>query len=116
MLLPFRHSGVAAGLFWPRSLFQQLPGFLLISVLYIHNYRVSSSCKKIFCRYNSNMAKKGGRPTRDPGGTASKLVPIRLTEAEHESYRQAAERAGVSTSEWMRERLNKAAKRESKRD
>ena len=59
---------------------------------------------------------KTGRPTRDPSGTASKLVPVRLTEVEHEAYKLAAERAGVSVSEWMRERLNKAAKRESKQD
>ena len=61
------------------------------------------------------MAGKG-RPTRDPSGAASKHFIMRLTDAEREHYAQAAERAGVSLSEWMRDRLSKAAKRESKRD
>lgn len=60
------------------------------------------------------MAKKVGRPARDPKGVASKLLPVRLTEAEREGYRQAANHAGLSLSEWIRDRLNRAAKRETK--
>jgi len=37
------------------------------------------------------------------------------TGAERENYARAAERAGVSLSEWIRERLTRAAKRESNR-
>jgi hypothetical protein len=59
--------------------------------------------------------KRPGRPTRDPKGQASKLFPVRLTEAERAEYEKAAERAGLSVSEWMRDRLGKAAKREAKR-
>ncbi len=59
---------------------------------------------------------KTGRPPRDPGGNAAKIQPIRLTDAERETFRDAADRAGVSLSEWIRDRLLKAAKRESKRD
>ena len=62
------------------------------------------------------MDKKAGRPTRDPGGKASKLYPVRLTDAERAQYEQAAKRAGVSVSEWMRDRLARAAKREAKQD
>ncbi len=60
------------------------------------------------------MEKKAGRPTRDPGGKASKLFPVRLTEAERARYEEAAKRAGVSVSEWIRDRLARAAKREAK--
>ena len=58
---------------------------------------------------------KMGRPPRDPSGAISKLVPIRLTEPEYDQYREAAERAGLTFSEWARERLTKAAKREARR-
>lgn len=62
------------------------------------------------------MAKKTGRPTRDPQGVASKLFQIRLTDPERAAYEQAANRAGVPVSAWMRDRMNRAAKRESKAD
>ena len=62
------------------------------------------------------MDRKPGRPPRDPDEGASKIVPIRMTEAEHQRYQSAAGRAKMSLSEWARDRLDKAAKRESKRD
>ena len=62
------------------------------------------------------MAKKVGRPTRDPQGVASKLFPVRLTDGERAEYERAAERARLTVSGWIRDRLAKAAKRESKRD
>ena len=58
---------------------------------------------------------KAGRPPRGPKAGAAKHFIMRLTDAERESYARAAERAGVSQSEWIRGRLDKAAKRESKR-
>ena len=58
--------------------------------------------------------KKIGRPPRDPMGQASKLFPVRLTDSERKEYEQAAKRAGMSVSAWMRDRLAKAAKREAK--
>jgi predicted HicB family RNase H-like nuclease len=39
---------------------------------------------------------------------------VRLTDAEKAEYQKAAKRAGVSLSEWIRDRLDKAAKRESR--
>jgi hypothetical protein len=68
----------------------------------------------LFRKYNTDMAKKLGRPTRDPSGEPSKLVPIRLTDTERINYQKAAERCGQSLSEWIRERLDRAAKREAK--
>ena len=62
------------------------------------------------------MTQKPGRPTRDPLGNASKLTQIRLTDAERANYERAAKQADMPVSAWMRDRLNKAAKRESKRD
>jgi predicted HicB family RNase H-like nuclease len=58
---------------------------------------------------------KAGRPPRDPKSGASKHFIMRLTDAERESYALAAERAGMSLSEWIRERLSRAAKRENAR-
>jgi hypothetical protein len=59
---------------------------------------------------------KVGRPARDPKGVAAKIFPILLTEAEKAEYARAAKRAKMSLSEWMRDTLSKAVKRQSKRD
>jgi hypothetical protein len=37
-----------------------------------------------------------------------------MTDAERINYQKAAERCGQSLSEWIRERLDRAAKREAK--
>ena len=58
---------------------------------------------------------KAGRPPRDPEQGAAKIFPVLLTDAEKAQYARAAKKAGVSLSEWMRDRLSKAAGRESKR-
>jgi predicted HicB family RNase H-like nuclease len=55
-----------------------------------------------------------GRPPRDPSGEASKIVPIRMTDSERIEYQKAAERSGLSLSEWARAQLNRAAKRQAK--
>jgi hypothetical protein len=57
-----------------------------------------------------------GRPTRDTTGQASRIFPVRLTDDERAEYERAAKRAKITVSEWMRDRLAKAAKRESKRN
>jgi len=62
------------------------------------------------------MAKKMGRPPLAADEAKGEYVQIRLTAAERLEYEQAAQRAEQSLSAWMRERLSKAAKRESKRD
>ena len=40
-----------------------------------------------------------------------RVFQLRLSDAERESYEAAAKRAGQSLSAWIRERLNRAAKR-----
>lgn len=59
-----------------------------------------------------------GRPRLDPSGPqgASGFLTIRASDAEREAYQDAADSAEKRLSEWVRETLNKAAKRESKRD
>jgi hypothetical protein len=55
-----------------------------------------------------------GRPPRDPKAGAAKIVPIRMTEGEKASYQRAATKAGLTLSDWVRDRLDKAAKRENR--
>lgn len=62
------------------------------------------------------METKRGRPPKPPGEALAERIDLRITTAEKADYESAASRAGQSLSEWMRERLNKAAKRESKQD
>jgi predicted HicB family RNase H-like nuclease len=62
------------------------------------------------------MAKKKqmGRPPLPDGEARTAWMQIRLTDAEKETFQLAASRAGQSLSEWAKERLSKAVKRESK--
>jgi hypothetical protein len=43
-----------------------------------------------------------------------KEIEMRLTDSEKDAYQHAAKRAGVTLSEWIRDRLNRAAKRENR--
>ena len=52
-----------------------------------------------------------GRPPKAPGEAKSQVYQLRLTADEREQWESAAERAGKTLSEWIRERLNRAAKR-----
>lgn len=58
------------------------------------------------------MNTKRGRPPKADGERAEEVLQIRLTAIEKDSWREAADRAGVPLSAWMRDRLSKAAKRE----
>ncbi len=76
-----------------------------------------SLAKRLFCHYTLGMAKKKmGRPPLDPEQAKAQYIQLRLTAAERAEYDQAAERRKLTLSAWIRERLSKAAKRESKRD
>ena len=55
-----------------------------------------------------------GRPPKPEGTTLPETLQIRLTADDKAEFYAAARRAGASVSEWMRDRLKKAAKRESK--
>lgn len=54
-----------------------------------------------------------GRPTKEPAERLAAIVQFRMTEAERDECERAAERAGVTFSAWIRDRLLRAAKRES---
>jgi hypothetical protein len=69
--------------------------------------------RKNFVNTISGMA-KAGRPPRDAKAGATKIVPIRLTDAEKVVYQRAASKAGLTLSEWVRDRLSRAAKREAR--
>ncbi len=62
------------------------------------------------------MANPNGRPKKPPAEVLAERMELRLTTAERRAYEAAAEQAGQSLSAWIRDRLSKAAKRESKRD
>lgn len=57
-----------------------------------------------------------GRPPKPTDEQASEIVAVRLTQDERAECERAAKRADVKLSAWMRERLLRAAKRESKRE
>jgi hypothetical protein len=57
------------------------------------------------------MEKRMGRPPLDPGEAKDQVYQLRLTEAERESYEAAAKRAKTTLSKWIRDKLNRAAKR-----
>jgi uncharacterized protein (DUF1778 family) len=55
------------------------------------------------------------RPKKPPDEVEAERIQLRLTTAERLEYDRAAKRAGETLSAWIRERLSKAATRESKR-
>jgi hypothetical protein len=59
------------------------------------------------------MAKRG-RPPTAPADSLSKITAIRLTPSERTECEQAAKRAGVNLSEWLRELAVRAARRSAK--
>jgi hypothetical protein len=60
--------------------------------------------------YNSRMAKE----SNENDGCREQTVGVRLTDIERIEYQKAAERCGLSLSEWIREQLAEAAKRQAK--
>ncbi len=60
--------------------------------------------------------KKPGRPPKPKGQTLPETLQVRLTTDDKARFFAAAERAGMAFSEWMRDRLTKAAIRESKQE
>jgi hypothetical protein len=62
-----------------------------------------------------DTTKRGrGRPPKPPDETKAELLQIRIAQVERVAYQRAADRCKLSFSEWVRDRLNKAAKRDSK--
>jgi uncharacterized protein (DUF1778 family) len=56
------------------------------------------------------------RPKKPPDEVSGERIDLRVSTAERLEYEQAAKRANRTLSAWIRERLSRAAKRESKRD
>jgi Mobilization protein NikA len=65
-------------------------------------------------KYNGSMFNNAERLAGSTEPTTSSIVEIRLTDSERITYQKEAERCGQSLSEWIRERLALAAKREAK--
>ena len=66
------------------------------------------------CWGDSIMAKKAAKPVNQPADEPSRAFELALTDSERITYQKAAERCGLSLVEWIRDRLNRAAKREAK--
>jgi hypothetical protein len=59
---------------------------------------------------------KRGRPRKPKAERVTEIVALRMTQDELAQCERAAKQADAKLSDWMRQRLVKAAKRESKRD
>jgi hypothetical protein len=57
------------------------------------------------------MAKRIGRPPVPAAEQLSEIVPVRMTAEERRQCEQAAERADLKLSAWIRRSLLRAAKR-----
>jgi predicted HicB family RNase H-like nuclease len=55
---------------------------------------------------------KLGRPPLPKGELREKITPIRLQENERAIFERAAQKAGLSLSEWIRQSLRVATKQE----
>jgi len=56
--------------------------------------------------------KRRGRPKKSSRDLQTDYLDVRLTEAEKDSFRLAAELAGMALSAWVRDRLRTASRRE----
>ena len=68
-----------------------------------------------FVRTFHGMETRIGRPPKSGDKPMTGRLEIRLEPGEKEAYDEAAERAGLDRSEWVRTILNAAAKRSSRR-
>jgi hypothetical protein len=66
---------------------------------------------RIFVRMKS-QPKRTGRPPLPPDRVKAGRIEIRVDRSESETYDEAAKLANLDRSEWIRTRLNNAAKRE----
>jgi uncharacterized protein (DUF1778 family) len=61
------------------------------------------------------MEKKRGRPPLPENRRKGERIEFRAEPHERAAYEAAAQAAGLERSEWMRDRLNAAVRRESKK-
>jgi uncharacterized protein (DUF1778 family) len=57
------------------------------------------------------MATPKGRPPKAPDKVLGERLQLRITTAERKAYDQAARKAGLSISEWIRDLASKATAR-----
>lgn len=55
------------------------------------------------------------RPPKDDGEARDKLMQVRVQPREYESYKNAADAAGLDLSGWVRAKLREAAIRDRKK-
>lgn len=60
------------------------------------------------------MKAKRGRPPKPADERAEEVFQVRLMSAEKSAWRSAADESGMSLAAWIRDRLNKAAKRDAR--
>ena len=67
--------------------------------------------------YNFRMEETKRGPGRPPvrEKTQEARIQLRTLDSEKVEFERAAEFAGITLSQWMRDRLNRAAKRENRR-
>jgi uncharacterized protein (DUF1778 family) len=56
--------------------------------------------------------KKTGRPKKKPESVKTEYIELRCETAEKDSFRDAADAAGMPMSGWIRDRLRRAARKE----
>lgn len=56
-----------------------------------------------------------GRPPKPPEDSKADVLHLRVGQDERTAYQETADRSGLPLSEWVRDRLNRAVKREAKR-
>ena len=54
----------------------------------------------------------GGRPKKDSDQRQTESLDVRLTEAEKQAFKNAADVSGMAVSAWVRERLRRVAAKE----
>ena len=62
------------------------------------------------------MKTRMGRPPKPKAERGTEIVAVRMTQDERAQCEQAAEQSSLKLSDWIRQKLLRAAKRESKRD
>jgi hypothetical protein len=60
------------------------------------------------------MTNPDGRPKKAPDKVLGQRLELRITAPERKAYEQAAKKAGLSVSEWIRDCLSKATGRNIK--
>ena len=75
--------------------------------------RRGNPCRWNFLLYNPGMERTGpGRPPKPPDERLAARIDVRADGADRQAFERAAEKAGLKLSDWIRDRLRAAAKRE----